>query len=264
GEVRRRWGLKIFLRGAAITVGVAFAAFLLSAWGMDGLAFSPGAVVAFRVGVYALLLFLIVRFLVLPLARRVSDERVALYLEEHEPSLQAALLSAIEVGRPDADGQSPATGGELSPALIHRLLEAAIAKCREIDEGRAIDAAAVRQAGMALAGLVALGAVIFLLSPAAVRHGASVLLLPWTDAEAASPYAISVEPGNATVARGADQRISARLLGFDSDEVRISTRAAESESWERLLMTRDEESGEYLFLFFDLRAPTEYFIEANG
>lgn len=263
-QVRRRWRLKIFLRGAAITVGVAFAAFLLSAWGMDRLAFSPGAVVAFRVGVYALLLFLIVRFLVLPLARRVSDERVALYLEEHEPSLQAALLSAIEVGRPDADGQSPATGGELSPALIHRLLEAAIAKCREIDEGRAIDAAAVRQAGMALAGLVALGAVIFLLSPAAVRHGASVLLLPWTDAEAASPYAISVEPGNATVARGADQRISARLLGFDSDEVRISTRAAESESWERLLMTRDEESGEYLFLFFDLRAPTEYFIEANG
>lgn len=263
-QVRRRWRLKIALRGAAITVAVAFVAFLLSAWGMDRLAFSPGAVVAFRLGVYALLLFLVVRFLILPLARRVSDERVALYLEEHEPSLQAAILSALEVGRPAADAQGEPAGAALSPGLIHRLLETAIEKCRAIDEGRSIDAAALRQAGGALAGLALISVVIFLLSPAAVRHGASVLLFPWTDAEAASPYAIAVEPGNITVARGADQRISARLQGFDSDQVRISARTSEADGWERLLMTRDEESGEFLFLFFDLRTPTEYFIESNG
>jgi hypothetical protein len=38
-----------------------------------------------------------------PLRRKVSDEQVALYLEEHEPALQATLLSAVSraaTGRP--------------------------------------------------------------------------------------------------------------------------------------------------------------------
>ena len=104
-------------------------------------------------------------------ACRVSDERVALYLEEPEPSLQAAILSALEVGRPAADAQGEPAGAALSPGLIHRLLETAIEKCRAIDEGRSIDAAALRQAGGALAGLALISVVIFLLSPAAVRHG---------------------------------------------------------------------------------------------
>ena len=32
--------------------------------------------------------------------RRVTDEQVALYLEEHEPSLDAAIISAVENGGP--------------------------------------------------------------------------------------------------------------------------------------------------------------------
>ena len=35
-------------------------------------------------------------FFVRPLMRQASDEQVALYLEEHEPSLQAAIISAVE------------------------------------------------------------------------------------------------------------------------------------------------------------------------
>ena len=43
-------------------------------------------------------------FVVRPLLRRVTDEQVALYLEEHEPSLKASVLGALEAGRsPDLD-----------------------------------------------------------------------------------------------------------------------------------------------------------------
>ena len=43
------------------------------------------------------------------------------------------------------------------------------------------------------------------------------LLSPWGAGASRSPYAIQVEPGHATVARGADQTIVAHLEGFDSD-----------------------------------------------
>ena len=35
-------------------------------------------------------------FVVRPLRRRVTDDQVALYLEEHEPTLEATVLSAVE------------------------------------------------------------------------------------------------------------------------------------------------------------------------
>ena len=46
-------------------------------------------------------------FLVRPLFWRVSDEQVALYLEEHEPSLQAEIISAIEASRLAETDNSP-------------------------------------------------------------------------------------------------------------------------------------------------------------
>ncbi len=82
-------------------------------------------------------------FLVRPLRRKVSDEQVALYLEEHEPSLQATLLSAVEAsqhGRPE------------SAALVQRVVEQAIEKCAEIDASRRVERLPLRRNGVALAG----------------------------------------------------------------------------------------------------------------
>ena len=47
-----------------------------------------------------------------PLSRKVTDEQVALYLEEHEPTLDSTILSAMEATeRP----------GDWSPELIRKL-----------------------------------------------------------------------------------------------------------------------------------------------
>ena len=62
----------MFLRGAAIVLGAGLVVFLISAYGMDRFRFSPGAVLAFRALAYVVLLALVLRFLVLPLARRVE------------------------------------------------------------------------------------------------------------------------------------------------------------------------------------------------
>ena len=101
-EVRRRWRFKLLMRGTVCVAGIAFALLLLAAYGMEAARFSPTSILAGRIALGAALLACIGWFLVRPLRRRVTDEQVALYLEEHEPSLQETLLSAVEASRAGA------------------------------------------------------------------------------------------------------------------------------------------------------------------
>ena len=98
-HVRTRWRLKLALRGALYVLGVAFALFLIAAYAMETVRFTGASIIASRVVLAVALAMSVFWFLVRPLRRKVSDEQVALYLEEHEPSLQAMLLSAVEASR---------------------------------------------------------------------------------------------------------------------------------------------------------------------
>src|SRR5689334_4649940 len=86
--VRRRWRMKLAVRGAARVALVALLLLLLAASGLEWARFTTVSIIAARVGLLVALLASIYWFVVQPLRRRVSDEQVALYLEEHEPSLQ--------------------------------------------------------------------------------------------------------------------------------------------------------------------------------
>ena len=66
-------------------------------------------------------------FFARPLSRKVSDEQVALYLEEHEPTLDSAILSAMEASNQQSDW---------SPELITKLVEHAIERVHEIQHVR--------------------------------------------------------------------------------------------------------------------------------
>lgn len=259
-QVRRRWRLKNALRGAAIVLAAGVAVLLASAWGLERLGFAAGAVIALRVVLLAAVLALLVRFVFVPLFRRVPDERVALYIEEHEPSLQAMVVSALEAG--DAKGGHIAAA---SPALVARLVESAIQRCREADTGRTVEQRGLFRSSGALAAAVAVTLAALMFSPAVVRHGASVLVFPWKRAEAASPYRIDVLPGHATVARGADQRIDARLHGFSSTAVEVATRTGTDGEWQRWPMTTaEDDSSAFSLLLFDIDAATDYYVEADG
>src|SRR5947207_10179576 len=95
-EVRRRWRIKLAVRGAAIAIGGTVLALLASASGLEALRFSSRAIITFRVLIVAVVGALLTRWVVMPLLRRVNDSQVALYLEEYDPSLQAEILSAVQ------------------------------------------------------------------------------------------------------------------------------------------------------------------------
>jgi hypothetical protein len=258
--VRRRFRLRLALRGLAVTLGFGLLALALSAWGMDHFRYTAAAITAFRVFTWAALLGLVFRFLVLPLLVRLPDERVALYVEEHDPSLQAALLSAVELGPERVERERP----DVSPDLSRRLVEQAEKRCEQIDYRRLVERRSLQRMSGLLSGVATAGMLAALASPAFVRHAVPFLLAPWSARASGSPYAIRVEPGHATLARGADQGIVAELEGFDSNEVELAVQRGGGASWERWPMTAEPGQPGHRFMLLDVAARTEYFVEANG
>ena len=264
--VRRRWRTKLLLRGLAVAGAGVLLAFVASASGLEVLRFDTQAVNAFRVVLWLATGFLLVRFVAWPLLRRVSDERVALYLEEHEPTLQSGVLAAVEAvgrrprGTPGASGSRGVAGRvELQAAVVERAAEA----CRRIDYGKQIERSSIRRFAGALAGLVLVTAALAALGPGFLRHGATALFLPGRPAEAVNPYRVSVAPGDTTIARNSDLRISAVLHGFSADDVVLYTMEEDENGFAALPMIADA-SGAFDGLLLNVARSTRYYVESSG
>jgi hypothetical protein len=255
-RVRRRWRARVALQGAAALLGVALVWLILGTWVLEQVRFAGGGVLALRIVGWAAGIAVLVRYIVLPLARRVPDHRVALYIEEHDPGLQAALLAAVE--------QTEATASAASPALVERVVQTAVERVRAADAGRAIEARRLRRAGAWAAGIAAAGLLIGGFGPPTFRHAVRALLVPWDEAAAATPYAVMVWPGNATVPKGADIEIGARLRGFSAEVVELLIRSGDSPEWQRVPMIAGDSSGVFAARLFDIMEPTHYVVEANG
>src|SRR5436190_8277692 len=260
GRVRNRWRLKLALRGAVIVVAGTLTALLLSASSLEALRFSPTAITSFRL--LALLVFgaLVWFGLVLPLRRRVNDSQVALYLEESDPTLEAAILSAVE-SAPQAEASELGP----SPKLVERLVEQAIEKCRTLENGLVVERRGLRRQLFALAGVAAAATLIIALGPAFLRHGMSALLIVYRSAEAASPYKIEVTPGNTKIPRGADQNVKAKLLGFTAKEAVLMFRLGAEGRFERMpLVASAADASSFEGILFHVEKTAEYYVESNG
>ena len=76
----------------------------------------------------------------------------------------------------------------------------------------AIDRGRLRRHTASIVGFAAVAALLIALGPAYLRHGLSALLIFTSSTKAATPYNITVTPGNKSVPRGGDQSVSAKLL----------------------------------------------------
>ncbi|MFI5310889.1 MAG: DUF4175 family protein, partial [Gemmatimonadales bacterium] len=256
--VRARWRLKHALHGSTIAVILGFVIVSACAYALKALHYGDGAVLTLRIAVALAILGLVYRFVVRAMVARPRDEQVALYVEEHESSLGGALVTAVEV----ESGVREAT--IRSPALAAKLVRSAVDGVKRVGDGARVDAAGLQRTSATLAAVVAAAAFLALFGPQSLRHGARLLLAPWQDAQAAAGvFAIKVTPGNAAVARGGDQLVTATLRGFQSDRVDLLVRAADSTEWRRVAMPADS-GGRFAFRLFDVTKRTEYAVEASG
>ena len=258
-NVRNRWRLRLALRGAVVVVAGTILALLLSASGLESFRFSAGAIIAFRILSVAVFVGLLFYGLVWPLRRRVTDAQVAMYLEECDPTLEAAIISAVEA---TANGGSP----DHSPRLVEKLVEQAIEQCRAVERGSIVDRTATKRHTISLAAIAAITALIVAFGPAYLRQGLSALLIISRSAEAASPYNIEVTPGSAKVPRGADQAIRARLVGFSAKDAAVLMRTSPAAPFERvpLVPAAGNDPSTFEGMLFHLDKATEYYVESNG
>src|SRR6516225_1972401 len=169
-RVRNRWRLRLALRGALVVAAGTILALLLSASTLETLRFSVPAIIAFRIVSVTVFVSLLISGFIWPLRRRVTDHQVALYLEESDPTLEAAIMTAVEAA---ADGGSP----DHSPHLVEKLVEQATERCRALEHGDVVERAAVRRHAVGLAAIAAITALVVGMGPAYLRHGLSALLV---------------------------------------------------------------------------------------
>ena len=254
GRVRRRWRVKLVLRGLALTAAAGLLTFLLSASTLEALRFQPEAVTALRVVLWLVVGCLLAWWVARPLLRPISDDRVALYLEEHEPSLKSRALTAVETVRAGAPAPT-----EMQEAVVERAVE----RCREIDYGKSIERSAIRRSSGALGGLALTSFALVFLGPSFFRHASSALFFPARAAEAVNPYNVSVSPGDTTISRNSDLMVSAVLGGFDSDDVALYTQEAGESGWSAMPMIATG-TGAFEGLLLNVAEETRYYVESSG
>src|SRR5688572_1440168 len=167
-QVRRRWRIKLALKGAVGFLLAGLVAILVIAYALEALKFTATAIFWFRIVTGLVLVAAGAWFFARPLSRKVSDEQVALYLEEHEPTLDSTILSAMEAAeRP----------GDWSPVLIRRLVENAIERVHEIQDGERVERESMKRYVWVTGAVAAVAIALFTFGPAYFRHTLSAIFV---------------------------------------------------------------------------------------
>ncbi|HET7189909.1 MAG TPA: DUF4175 family protein, partial [Gemmatimonadaceae bacterium] len=256
--LRRQWRVRVALEAAVWIALAVVAAIVVGHLVTTTFGTNVQSVRLARVIGYALVVGTAIWFLAIPLLRRTSDQRFALYVEERAPELRQALLSAVhELHAPAAE--------RASPSLTARLVERTLAMLAPLQKNAALERPRMVRATRALLAVLVAAVVLLAIGPAGLRHAARALFAPWSVAEAAIPVlAVHVVPGNAAVPRGASVDVGATLAGFDSDSAELAFRSDSTAEWVRLPMSPDKVDGSFTARLLDLTRRTDYFVESGG
>lgn len=255
GKVRQRWRTKLAMRGLAVAAIIFVLAFFGSIYAIGEYHFAPVAILTARITLAVLFVGLMIGLVLLPLWKRVSDDQVALYLEEKEPSLRSVLISSLDAGR--------ATDG-VSPALARRTIETAVARVRSIEAGKKVERKSLSRSGATVLAAALAALLVFALSPDLMKESARALFMGLRSAEAAGAMRVSIQPGDASIPRGADLPISAELVGFAAQEAVLYVRLEGDAEYERMPMIPREDRSGFELRLFNLATPAEYYVEAQG
>jgi hypothetical protein len=181
---------------------------------------------------------------------------VALYLEEHEPTLDAAVVSAVE----QHDARS--VRAPQSEALAKGVVASALTRLRAVERGRRVERRELQRGSAILGAVVLVAVAVILAGPDFIRNGARALFVPWRSAEAAVPYTVHVAPGDTTISRGGDLEVHARLGGFEAEDVTLVATRGTGDP-ERISMPCAVDSARFSIRLFDLDHETKYYIEAG-
>jgi hypothetical protein len=250
---RRRLRALIWSRaGAASSVGIlllSVAAILF----LQQRGFPAAQVWVWRLVILALLALVAALLLWRPL-RRLQHARGAPELERQSPAQQGRLATFIELRERAALGE---------PSLLTDLLAQDALDIADREPPPALLRRALPYAALGALGFAVLAGLL-LLGRAGWGYGARHLLLGVAlPKDSVALRSIDVVPGDATLRRNSDLRVTAVARGFDPDTAQLMVRFATAQDWEPVPMKRLED-GRYEFTLFALREPLRYQVRAAG
>src|SRR5438876_1128981 len=84
-------------------------------------------------------------------------------------------------------------------------------------------------------------------------------IIPFRSAEASTPYRIEVTPGTATVPRGSDQQVKAKLIGFKSGDAEVRMRSGATGAFERVPLVPSADAAWFEGILFHVEKTIEYY-----
>ncbi|MBL8219711.1 MAG: hypothetical protein JNL62_10800, partial [Bryobacterales bacterium] len=248
-SIERRLRLMAITQGAAITAASALIATVLLVMIINGFAFSENSLTAARVVLFLALAFAIGFGIVMPLLR-LNTRRAAKDAESRQPDFDARLLTFAE-RKTEAD------------PFLELLAMDTVEVARRAEPSAIVPP--LRTAAFVIVALLASGVLMWLTTsgPGYWGHGAN-LLWAGNPRDAQPFYSISVQPGDRKVRRRTDQLVTAQLLGFQSQNVRLYAKYDGTTKWEQVSMNPQVGGSGFEFLFAGLPETVEYYVEAGS
>jgi hypothetical protein len=271
GDVRASWKRAAALSGLAVVVtesiGI-FTGLLLLDW-----LYQPRPLM--RVGMWtaalAAIAWLLLRHVARPLARRIPDEQIAMYIEEHRHDLDGLLITAAEYGqRRDRLAEGHAD-------LISLVVNEASNRARAA-ASHAVDFSRLKKYGFGAAAGIALYILLGVLFPNAVGHHLGRVLQPWlataedlprrpAGAVPLEPIRFSLSKGDASLARGASFDFEAALSRAADKPVVLNFRPriqGDSVAWRQLPMPEIEKLNGYQGTLSDVSEDLEFYVSCGA
>ena len=249
-RVEARLRLLAISRGAALTTVAALALTVLLVWIINGFAFSNASVISARFVLFVAVAAAIGFGLVIPLMR-LNRRNAARTAEAKFPQFEQRLLTVAE--------KSPSS----DPFV--QLLAADTMQVAKTSEPERL-APSMRVYGFITSAGVAAFILLWLIfaGPGIIGYGTGLLWAGAPKAGSRPVYDVVVSPGNKSVRRKSDQLVTAKLIGFDTRNVRLYAQYNGTSKWEQVNMAPQPQGSGYEFLFGGLSNNVEYFVEAGG
>ena len=251
-RVERRLRILALSKGAAITAAAALVFTVLAVLLANAFAFSDPSVTTARVLLFVALALALGIGLVVPLLR-LNRRNAARETERKFPEFEERLLTFTE--RVRTNPEDP-----FLPLLAADTLEVT----RQAEPARVAGRNRILSFISAAAGSLVVLIWLGTSGPGFLGYGTSLLWGGLPKGELAPYYDISVEPGNRTVRRLADQSIGAQLKGFQAQRVRMFAKYASSSKWEQADMRPQLSGPGYEFLIAGVPESLDYYVEAGG
>ncbi|MCZ6751213.1 MAG: hypothetical protein O7E51_05205 [Acidobacteria bacterium] len=255
--VRRRLRLEAVARGLAVCGLAALLLTVATVWLSDAWRFSDAIITFSRIVLLLGTGLVLALFLVRPLLRRLSNARIARFVEEKQPRFQDRLVTAV-----DLEDKLPR---ENSSRLFQELVaEDALAETATAPPSGLIQTSRILRPLLFAATSVAVLLLLSFFGPGFFRYGANILWMGWAQDNVQALYEWEILPGDLVVGRNTDQEVTAFPLGFHPETARFFVLYESDADWDSATMLPEEQGGGFQFLLMNIREPVQYYVESDG